>query len=104
MPPRGRKPSQPARLHTVRLRVSRDILNQLLRLDRCVTIVDANYDPDTTVLTLELDIPNRPQGAEELLLNYRRLPGRDPITCTTSWKIAEPATVVPLPVVEEDAA
>jgi hypothetical protein len=69
----------------IKFRISPSMLRQLLRLAPGVTIAGAGYNPDTGLVEFDLDVPNAPDGADELVVNYRHTGKPDPIHAHSEW-------------------
>lgn len=75
----------------VKLRISPDMLRQLLRLRREVAITSATRDIESGLIEFGIESPSAPPDAVELLVTYRHTGGTDPIHAVSTWS-TEPAT------------
>ena len=69
----------------VKMRISADMLRQLLRLRPEVAITDAVRDSESGLIEFDIVSPTTPPDAVELLVTYRHTGGQDPIHAISTW-------------------
>lgn len=81
----------PPAVGPVKMRISPDMLRQLLRLRPEVAVTSARWDTESGLIEFGIDSPSAPLDAVELLVTYRHTGGQDPIHAVSTWSTT-PAT------------